>query len=139
VAISFHNEGIKFQFGQKIRHQHWISQYIRHHKKVPGSITFIFTSNKHLRRINREYLKHNYFTDVISFDYSEKRIVSGDVFISVDQVKKNAAIYAVEWEEELRRVMIHGILHLMGYNDREQKEREQMRKLEDEALFLWSQ
>mgnify|MGYP006305571255 CR=1 FL=1 len=139
MAISFHSEGIKFQLSQKRKHKHWISQYIRHHQKLPGTIAFIFTSSEHLRRINREFLQHNHFTDVISFDYSEKRIISGDIFISVEQVRENAATYAVEFEEELRRVMIHGILHLMGFEDREQKERQQMRKLEDEALFLWNE
>jgi len=139
VAVSFHSEGIKFQIDQRKKHKDWISQYIRYHQKVPGSLNFIFISNEHLRRINREYLQHNHFTDVISFDYSEKRVISGDIFISVDQVRENAKSYGVELDEELRRVMIHGTLHLMGFEDREQKEREEMRKLEDEALFLWNE
>ena len=139
MAVSFHSEGIKFQIDQRKKHKDWISQYIRYHQKVPGSLNFIFISNEHLRRINREYLQHNHFTDVISFDYSEKRVISGDIFISVDQVRENAKSYGVEFEEELRRVMIHGTLHLMGFEDREQKEREEMRKLEDEALFLWNE
>ena len=87
--------------------------------------------------MNREYLNHNYFTDVITFDYTERGIISGDVFISVEQVIANAASYDTEPDEELRRVMVHGVLHLMGFRDGTEKEREEMRKLEDEALLLW--
>jgi rRNA maturation RNase YbeY len=87
--------------------------------------------------MNREYLNHNYFTDVITFDYSEGKIVSGDVFISVDQVFLNARQYHTEPAEEIRRVMIHGVLHLMGHRDGNEEEKRNMRDLENEALNLW--
>ena len=87
--------------------------------------------------MNREYLNHNYFTDVITFDYTVNDIISGDIFISMEQVKKNAEFYGVKTEEELRRVMIHGILHLLGFNDSSLEEKETMRKKENEALHLW--
>ena len=87
--------------------------------------------------MNREYLNHNYFTDVITFDYTDDNITSGDIFISMDQVKKNAKFYAVEDEEELRRVMIHGVLHLLGFKDDSSDEKETMREKENEALHLW--
>ena len=87
--------------------------------------------------MNQEFLNHNYFTDVITFDYSEGRVISGDVFISAEQVEINAGNYGTEPEEEMRRVMIHGVLHLMAYNDGTEEERESMRQLENEALHLW--
>ncbi len=87
--------------------------------------------------MNKEYLNHNYFTDVITFDYTEGDVVSGDVFISIDQVRENALVYGVPEEDELRRVMVHGILHLMGFNDASKEEKDTMRELENEALNLW--
>ena len=87
--------------------------------------------------MNREYLNHNYFTDVITFDYSEGEQISGDVFISMEQVRLNAESYKVSVEEELRRVMIHGVLHLMAYGDASHEEQQIMRKKENEALHLW--
>ena len=87
--------------------------------------------------MNREYLNHNYFTDVITFDYSEGESVSGDIFISIDQVRENAKIFAVTEEEELRRVMIHGVLHLIGFRDSTEAEKKVMQKMENDALHLW--
>ncbi len=87
--------------------------------------------------MNREYLNHDYFTDVITFDYSEESVISGDIFISVDQVKINAGIFNEAFEEELKRVMIHGVLHLIGFDDATDEEKAGMRKLENEALHLW--
>lgn len=83
------------------------------------------------------YLNHDYFTDVITFDYSEGNVISGDVFISIDRVRLNARIYDEGFEEELKRVMIHGVLHLLGFGDATDVEKQQMRKLENDALHLW--
>lgn len=137
MAVTFHNDDISFQLKKKNRHKRWIRESIRAKERSPGDIAFIFTFNERLRLMNREYLNHNYFTDVITFDYTERGIISGDVFISVDQVIANAASHGTEPDEELRRVMIHGVLHLMGFRDGTDKEREEMRNLEDEALLLW--
>ncbi|MFH0759270.1 MAG: rRNA maturation RNase YbeY [Bacteroidota bacterium] len=115
----------------------WISDCIRRHRKIPGTITFIFTSNAQLLRMNKKYLNHNYFTDVITFDYTEGKEISGDIFISIDQVRENAIAYKVMEEEELRRVMIHGVLHLIGFNDDVKEEQVVMREMEKEALNLW--
>lgn len=87
--------------------------------------------------MNRQYLNHNHFTDVITFDYSEDQVVSGDIFISMDQVWENADHYRCHREEELRRVMIHGVLHLMGYQDKKPEETAIMREKEKDALNLW--
>ena len=137
MKIAFHSEKIRFKPGQRRRLKKWICRYIRLHSKIPGKLNFIFTSNDHLRKINREFLKHNHFTDVITFDYTEEKVITGDVFISIDQVRENACRYEVGFEEELRRVMIHGVLHLIGYEDRSCEEKEHMRKMEDDALNLW--
>ncbi|MFN2127914.1 MAG: rRNA maturation RNase YbeY [Anaerolineales bacterium] len=137
MAISFHNDGITFHLKEKNRHKNWIRNVVQTHQKIPGNLTFIFTSNEHLRLMNREYLNHDYFTDVITFDYTDKDLIAGDIFISVDQVNINAGEYESMPDEELRRVMIHGVMHLLGYGDSNKKEQEEMRNLEREALILW--
>ena len=137
MAINFHREHEGFELREKRKHKKWIGKYITQHNKVLGTLSYIFTTNNHLRKINREFLYHDHFTDVITFDYTEATAVSGDIFISVDQVRKNAETYGVNFEDELRRVMIHGVLHLLGYKDGTQDEKVVMRKMEDEALTLW--
>lgn len=137
MSVSFHSEKIRFDLKEKIRHKSWIGHVIRSHHKQPGKVAVIFTTNENLRLMNRDYLNHNYFTDVITFDYSDENIISGDVFISVDQVRENASFYDVSEEEELRRVIIHGVLHLMGIGDKTPLEKHNMRNLENEALHLW--
>ena len=87
--------------------------------------------------MNREYLNHNYFTDVITFDYTDETSVSGDIFISIDQVHENAGLYRVTKEDELRRVVIHGVLHLLGFSDSDEEGEKEMRQLENDALHLW--
>lgn len=137
MDLSFHSEHILFNLPQEEKHASWILACIHSHRKSSGDISFIFTSNAHLLRMNKEYLNHNYFTDVITFDYTEGDVVSGDVFISIDQVRENALSYGVPEEDELRRVMVHGILHLVGFNDTSKEEKDTMRELENEALNLW--
>ncbi len=102
-----------------------------------GKLSFIFTTNKHLKLINQKYLNHNYYTDVISFDYSEGLQISGDIFISIEQVEINAGTYGAEEDEELRRVMVHGVNHLLGYGDGNEEELGIMRQMENDALHLW--
>jgi rRNA maturation RNase YbeY len=106
-------------------------------KKIAGTLNFIFTSNEQIKLMNLEYLNHNYFTDVITFDYTEGNIISGDIFISIEQVKENAGLYKTELMDELRRVMIHGVFHLMGFQDSNEEERLTMREKENDALHLW--
>jgi rRNA maturation RNase YbeY len=137
VPVSFHTEKTAFNLGQKLKHKQWINQWIVSQGTVCGQLCFIFTSNKQLRLINQKYLNHNYNTDVITFSYREGDIISGDIFISVEQVRNNAKSYNTEQEEELRRVMIHGVNHLLGFDDGNDEERERMRQMENEALHLW--
>ncbi len=96
-----------------------------------GDLSIVFCSDNYILKINREYLTHNFYTDIITFDYSEDQIISGDLFISIDRVKENALKYKVSFQEELTRVILHGVLHLSGYNDGTKSEREEMRIKED--------
>ena len=137
MSVTFHTEEVKFNLKYKLRHKQWVREWILTNRKSPGNISFLFTSNEQIKLINEEYLNHNYFTDVISFDYTEKDLVSGDIVISVEEVKKNADYYGADLDEELRRVMIHGVTHLLGYMDGSQEEKEIMREKENEALHLW--
>jgi probable rRNA maturation factor len=137
VPITFYTEETTFILKKKQLHKKWIKDWIETQKVVCGSISYLFTSNKQIKLINKEYLNHNYFTDVITFDYTEDDVISGDIIISIDEVRINAKRYNTEEEEELRRVMIHGVNHLMGYKDSTDEERDIMRKMENEALHLW--
>lgn len=137
MAIRFHNQELKFDLQNKKLHKSWIKNCIAAHERIAGSVNFIFTSNPRLKEMNQEYLNHNYYTDVITFDYTEGNIISGDVFISVDQVRLNSDTYSQRFEDELRRVMVHGVLHLIGFGDASDPEKERMRKMENEALHLW--
>ena len=137
MPVTFHTEETKFNLGQKLRHKPWIKSWIESQNGVCAKLSFIFTSNKKLRLINLEYLNHNYFTDVITFDYSVGPSISGDVFISLEQVEINSKTYSTNPADELRRVMIHGVIHLLGYKDETDEERKTMRQMENEALHLW--
>ena len=138
MALRFHNDDTTYQLKRKTIHKQWIDSCIKKLGNTTGSISFIFTSNPRILQMNREYLKHNYFTDVITFDYSDGKVLSGDVFISIDQVKSNAVEYGVNVPDELRRVMIHGVLHLAGFDDASSEKRDIMRKMENDALNLWA-
>ena len=111
---------------------------VRGHACRPGHLSFVFCTDDHLLEINRKFLQHDYYTDIITFDYSEGNCVSGDLMISIDRVKENAFSEGVSFENELHRVMIHGVLHLIGFGDKSPDEAEQMRKLEASALFQLS-
>ncbi len=99
--------------------------------KSDGELSFIFCSDNYLLEMNKNYLNHDYYTDVITFDYCENDIVSGDIFISIDRIKENAKIYKTTFQNELHRIMIHGVLHLVGYSDKTDKEQKQMREKEN--------
>ena len=114
----------------------WIKRVIAHHHKKPGDIAFVFCSDAEILRINQHYLNHDYYTDIITFDYSEGDKLSGDLFISLETVKTNSEKFNTEYGDELRRVMIHGILHLCGYDDKTPKEKSVMRLKEEESLQL---
>ena len=134
--INFNYE-LTFQLDNEERYSHWIHNVIISESKELGEINYIFCDDEYLLNINKQYLDHDYYTDVISFDYTEANLVSGDVFISIDRVKENAADYDVTFDEELKRVIIHGILHYCGYKDKSDADEELMRIKEEEKMQLF--
>ena len=114
----------------------WIEQVARNHNRVVGPLTYIFCSDEKILEVNRQFLQHDYFTDVITFDYSSHKRISGDIFISLDTVRSNAELFQCAYNEEFMRVVIHGVLHLCGINDKGPGEREIMEAHENAALAL---
>ena len=114
----------------------WIKQVARNHERVVGPLTYIFCSDDRIIEVNRKFLNHDYFTDIITFDYSSHKRISGDMFISLDTVKSNAELFQRAYNEELMRVVIHGVLHLCGINDKGPGEREIMEAHENDALAI---
>ena len=114
----------------------WIKQVARNHNRVVGPLTYIFCSDDRIIEVNRQFLNHDYFTDIITFDYSSHKRISGDIFISVDTVRSNAELFQHAYNEELMRVVIHGVLHLCGINDKGPGEREIMEAHENDALAI---
>ncbi|MDR1610342.1 MAG: rRNA maturation RNase YbeY [Candidatus Symbiothrix sp.] len=118
----------------------WVHLTIEKYHKKAGAIAYIFCSDEEILRINKQYLNHDYYTDIITFDYTENGVISGDLFISLDTVQSNSEKFGTIYEEELHRVMIHGILHLCGFKDKTPDDEKVMRKKENEALdFFTSQ
>ncbi len=115
----------------------WITKVIETHNHKLGEIDFIFCSDEYLHKLNLEFLNHDTYTDIISFDYSVGKIVSGEIYISTDRVQENAQLYTAQFETELNRVIIHGILHFLGFKDKTKEEAKLMRLKEDQCLELF--
>lgn len=133
----FKNENLKFTLRNKTILKKWISATINKEKRKEGDITFIFCSDEYLLHINKQYLQHDTYTDIITFDYSERdsaQPISGDIFISIERVKENAEKFSTTFENELHRVIIHGVLHLLGYKDKTKAAKAQMTSKEDYYL-----
>ena len=137
MPITFNNNGTDFSPKKKTAIKNWVAAIAKKEKKIAGNINYIFCNDDELLKINIQYLNHKTLTDIITFDYTEGNKIAGDIFISVERVEENAGKFKVEFENELHRVMIHGILHLCGYKDKTPKDEKLMRRKEDEALKLF--
>ena len=132
--ISYHTEDIKKPNICTRRTSAWVKKVAASHGKTIGEIAYIFCSDPYILEVNKQYLQHDYFTDIITFDYSEGNKISGDLFISLDTVKSNSEQFGTDYYEELERVIIHGILHLCGFKDKEPAEEAKMREEENKAI-----
>ncbi|MEZ3558210.1 MAG: rRNA maturation RNase YbeY [Duncaniella sp.] len=117
----------------------WVDEVARRHDRILGPLTYIFCDDEKIIEVNRQFLQHDYYTDIITFDYTRGRRISGDMFISLDTVATNAETVGADYATELRRVIVHGVLHLCGINDKGPGEREIMERHENEALALLEQ
>jgi len=134
--ISYSAEGVKFPNIKRRETTAWIRKVAATYGKKVGEIGYLFCDDEHILDVNNEYLGHDYYTDIITFDYCEDDVLNGDLVISLDTVRSNAEQFGKAYDEELHRVIIHGILHLCGLNDKGPGEREQMEAAEDKALKL---
>lgn len=134
VSFSYETD---FALNDEVRTASWLIRAAAREGFQVEELTYIFCTDEYLLDINRKYLHHNTFTDIITFDYVEGKRVSGDIFISVDRIKENAALYDVSFIQELMRVMAHGLLHLMTYTDKSKEENLVMRRKEDELIQLF--
>ena len=135
--ISFNNEGVSTKTPSKRLLKAWIKEFVSNHGKKVGELAFIFCSDEKILEVNQNFLQHDYYTDIITFDYCEGEIVSGDIFISVERVAENATYHHVEYKDELLRVLAHGVLHLIGFQDKSPKNKKEMTQNEDLCMSLF--
>ena len=136
MAVSYYAEDIKMPSLKRRETTKWIREVAALHQMKVGDVAYIFCSDEKILEVNKEYLQHDYYTDIITFDYTEDGVINGDVFISLDTVKSNAEEFGVTFDQELHRIITHGILHLCGIDDKGPGERENMTAKENEALAL---
>ena len=138
MSINYCSEDVPSPKFKKRKITGWIKETITSEEKTTGDISFIFCSDDYLLKVNKQYLNHDYFTDIITFDYVENNIISGDIFISCDRVRENATEYKTGFENELSRIIIHGVLHLLGFKDKNKKDKLLMTQKEDFYLNVLS-
>jgi probable rRNA maturation factor len=136
MSINFFSEGTDYKLHNQNEILKWINRVISDKNCIPGTINYIFCTDKYLLTLNTKYLNHDTYTDVITFDYSKSGVISGDIFISIDMVNENAKSFNQLFIDELHRVIIHGILHLCGLKDKTVEESNQMRNQENHYLSL---
>ena len=134
--VRYYQEDIQYELKQKTRNNRWLKTVAGSEMRRLGAVNIIFCSDNYILDVNVRYLGHDYFTDIITFDYCEKDVLSGDLFISIDSVRENALYYGVSFEDELDRVMVHGLLHLIGYDDHTPEQQAEMRAKEDYYLQM---
>lgn len=137
--IGFETKNVEMPSLNLGRVERWLGELAASHGRRIGNVNYLFCDDEEILRVNREFLRHDYFTDIITFDYSRHDRIGGDIFISLDTVRSNAEELGVSYDSELLRVIAHGVLHLCGIDDKGPGEREIMEKNEDEALRLWNE
>lgn len=134
MSISYLNEQVVFRLKNKRSYTAWLKNVAEKEKKAIDTLSYIFCDDAFLLQVNQQYLNHDTYTDIITFDYSSPQGLAGDIFISIERVRENALKYKVSAEEELRRVMVHGLLHLAGYKDKTAAQKKRMRQKEDHYI-----
>ena len=137
--IFFRTVEISFTLESENRTSSWLAALVERQDKKIGELNYIFCSDDYLLKMNQEHLNHDYFTDIITFDYCEKDVISGDLFISIDRTKENAKTFGKTQINELNRVIAHGLLHLLGFKDKAAEDIVEMRSMEEEALNMLEQ
>jgi probable rRNA maturation factor len=139
LSIKIFYDNTKFRVKGWTKVVRVLNEVIRKERKVPGDLSYIITTDDEVRRINIQFLEHDYNTDVITFNYNNDNIINGEIYISIDTVKENALNYNVSLKNEIQRVIIHGLLHLVGYNDKNEEEKLDMKRQEDFWLHFLEQ
>ena len=135
--INFFSEDISFELSNHQKHVDWIFSFIHHFNFQCGELSFIYCSDEHLLKMNKEHLRHDYYTDIITFNYVADTVLNGDIFISIDRVMDNSKSFNTNFADELRRVMAHGVLHLIGFNDKSDEEQKKMTEAENVCLEMY--
>ena len=138
MEITFQSEGVEHPQIDEQKIANWIESVAKTYNKETGEISYLFCDDDKILEVNQEYLNHDFYTDIITFDYSEENTISGDIIISLQTVESNSQMYKTDFLEELHRVIIHGILHLSGLNDESEEEEKAMRDAENSALEMLS-
>ena len=137
MSIRFSAQSVDFELPEPQKVKKWLSEVICRRGKSVGNINYLFCDDEYLLGVNRQYLDHDTYTDIITFDYVVGGLISGDILISIDRVGENATKFGVPFEHELHRVVVHGVLHLLGQGDKSDDEAREMRRQEEEALALF--
>lgn len=135
--IEFHYDEIEFILEEAEKYESWLRKVALKHNKEIGQLNYIFCSDEKILEINKAYLQHDYYTDIISFPY-ELDPISGDIYVSIDTVKSNSEKFGVPFDQELLRVISHGLLHFIGFDDHSEEDITKMRAAENEAISLWA-
>ena len=126
-----------WQVPQEQEYSHWLNRIVEKERYVLGELTYQFETDERVLEINREHLNHDFYTDIITFDHVQGNVIFGDIFISIDRVEDNAIEFGCSMEEEMKRVMVHGVLHLLGYKDGTMEEKKVMREKEEECIKMF--
>lgn len=137
MSIRFSAQSVNFDLREASKVKKWLTKVVIRRGKSVGNINYLFCDDEYLLEVNRQYLNHDTYTDIITFDYVAGGLISGDILISIERVKDNAGKFGVTFECELHRVIVHGVLHLLGQGDKTDEEAKEMRSQEEEALMLF--